>query len=339
MLASCAEDILHRLDIRDIIWLMLNWLKLLGHRQHSGRLRPHEHTSYLSLSLLLLVVGVPLTSFTAYALSPGPESSSIGLTGSVPGKPPTIAATIKSPTNQQRFSTSPVTVSGTCTPKTLVELYKNDIFAGSTVCGDSGTYALDVDLLIGQNLLIARVYDALNQAGPDSNAVTVFYDALPPQAGAMTTLDFGGAQLVLNTDAVFRGVFPEQALIVPIDIIGGTPPFAVNIQWGDSTNKVVPRSDNIGFTSSHAFSKPGVYQIGLQASDAMGRVGFLSVAAIVNGQPAASPTIAAPTSATTSRLLALWPLYTSSVAVVASFWMGERREKTILKHRGVLLPS
>lgn len=317
---------------------MLNRLKLLRHHQHSGRLRPHEHTSYLSLSLLLLVVGVPLTSFTAFALSPGPESSSIGLTGKVPGKPPTIAATIKSPVNQQRFSTSPVTVSGTCTPKTLVELYKNDIFAGSTICGDSGTYALDVDLLIGQNLLIARVYDALNQAGPDSNAVTVFYDALPPQAGASTTLDFGGAQLVLNTDAVFRGVFPEQALNVPIDIIGGTPPFAVNIQWGDSTNKVVPRGDNIGFTSSHAFSKPGIYQIGLQASDAMGRVGFLSVAAIVNGQPATSPATAAPTQATTNKLLALWPLYTSSVAVVASFWMGERREKNIFKNSGLLLP-
>ncbi len=318
---------------------MLNRLKLLRHRPHSGRLRPHEHTSYLSLGLLLLLVGAPLTSFTAYALSPGPESSSIGLTGSVPGKAPTEGATIRTPSNGQRFSTSPVTVSGTCPLKTLVELFKNDIFAGSTICTDAGIYSLDVDLLIGQNLLIARVYDALNQSGPDSNAVTVFYDALPPQAGASTTLDFGGAQLVLNTDAVFRGVFPEQALNVPIDILGGTPPYAVNIQWGDSTNKVVPRSDNIGFSSSHSYSKPGTYQIGLQASDALGRVGFLTVAAIVNGQPAVTPTVTAATTATTSRLLALWPLYTSSVAVVASFWMGERREKSILKNRGVLLPS
>ena len=70
----------------------------------------------------------------------------------------------------------------------------------------------------------------------------------------------------------------------------------------------------------------------------MGRVGFLSVAAIVNGQPATSPATAAPTQATTNKLLALWPLYTSSVAVVASFWMGERREKNIFKNSGILLP-
>ena len=317
---------------------MLKWLKLIRHREHSGRLRPHEHTSYLALFLLLLIVGAPLTSFTAFALSPGPESSSIGLTGKMPGKAPTVAATIKTPTNGQRFSTSPVTVAGSCPAKNLVEIFKNDIFAGSTICNDAGTYSLDVDLMIGQNTLVARVYDDLNQPGPDSNPVTAFYDALPPQAGSMTALDFGGAQLVLNTDSIFRGVFPEQPLSVPIDIVGGTAPYAVNIQWGDSTNKVVSRNDNVSFTTVHSFNKPGTYQIGLQATDTLGRVGFLTVAAIVNGQPTLSPEIGTTSKATTNKLLALWPLYTSSVAVVGSFWMGERREKNIFKHRGLMLP-
>jgi hypothetical protein len=289
----------------------------------------------------LLLVGFALTTYTATALSPGPEAGSIGLTGTVAGKPPTVAATIKTPSDGQRFSTSPVTLTGTCPADTLVEIFKNDIFAGSTTCSATGSYSLEVDLLNGQNTLIARVYDALNQPGPDSNVVTVFYDGLPAQADPLNSLEFGGSQLLLNTDAVFRGIFPKQELSVPIDILGGTPPYAVNIQWGDSTNKIVPRNDNVSFATTHAYAKPGTYQVSLQATDARDRVAFLTVAVIVNGQPAIANASTAGTTSSgiVTQLLTLWPLYTGAVAVVASFWLGERREKLILQKRGLLLPS
>lgn len=319
---------------------MRRWLKL-SHHHHSGHLKPHEHTSYLPLGILLLVVGLALTAYTATAATPydGPEAGSIGLTGIMPGNPPTEAATIRSPTDGQRFNETPVTISGSCPAETLVELFKNDIFAGSTVCTASGTYSLDIDLMNGQNILIARVYDALNQAGPDSSPIAVFYDGLPPQADPLNSLEFGGAQLLLNTDAVFRGVFPEKEMAVPIDIIGGTPPYAVNVQWGDSTNKVIPRNDNVTFNATHIYAKPGIYQVSLQASDATGRVAFLTVAAIVNGQPPVGTmtTITSkPSNVITTQLLALWPLYAIAVTSVASFWIGERREKQILTKRGLL---
>lgn len=320
---------------------MVHWLKL-SHHHHSLRLRPHEHTSYLPLAILLLLVSLPLTVFTAYAGTPytGPEAGSIGLTGTMPAKPPTVAATITTPGNGQRFSSSPVPVGGTCPKETLVEIYKNDIFAGSTPCTSSGTFSLDVDLLIGQNTLVAKVYDALNQPGPDSNQVTVFYDALPPQAGPLTPLNLGGSQIILNTDAVFRGVFPERELVIPIDIVGGTPPYAVNIQWGDATNKMVPRGDNATFRVAHTYHKPGTYQITLQATDSGGRVAFLTVAVIVNGQPSITPVASTTSSsATMNKLLVLWPLYVASVAVLISFWLGERREKQLLKDHGLLLSS
>lgn len=315
---------------------MLRWLKI-SHHAHSGKLRPHEHTSYLPLGILLLVVGFVLTAYTVSATPTdgNPKSGSVGLSGIMPGKPPSTAATIDSPRDGQRFSTSPVPISGTCPKGTLVELFKNDIFAGSTPCTEAGTYSLDIDLLIGQNLLVARVYDALNQQGPDSNTITVFYDALPPQGSPINSLDFGGPQLLLNTDAVFRGVFPGKEMTMPIDILGGTAPFAVNIQWGDSTNTVVSRNDNFNFRVGHTYQKPGTYQITIQASDSAGRVAFLSVAAIVNGQPP----VVATTSSTEIKnsLLMLWPLYITAAAVVISFWLGERREKHILSSRGLLI--
>jgi hypothetical protein len=317
---------------------MLHWLKL-SHSSHTGLLRPHEHTSYIPLGILLLVVGLSLIAYTAAAQSPGPEAGSIGLTGIVPGDPPTVAATITSPADNQRFSTSPITFTGTCPENTLVELFKNDIFAGSTSCSEAGSFSLDIDLLFGENRIIARVYDALNQPGPDSNTITGYYDVLPTQSSALTPLDFGAAQLLLNTDAVFRGAFPGQEFSIPIDILGGTPPYAINIQWGDTTNKVVPRSNNTTFNTGHTYQKPGVYQISIQATDAAGRVAFITVASIVNGQPSVAGTGTDTPSSTTNQLLVLWPLYTSAIGIVVSFWLGERREKQILRKRGLLLPT
>jgi hypothetical protein len=142
-------------------------------------------------------------------------------------------------------------------------------------------------------------------------------------------MNFGGTQLLLNTDAVFRGTFPDQELDIPIDILGGTAPYAVNIQWGDTNNKVVPRNDNVTFQAGHVYKKAGTYQISLQATDAAGRVAFLSVASIVNGQPSAAATTST-AAISTSNLLVLWPLYTSAVAIMVSFWLGERREKRII---------
>lgn len=316
-----------------------NWLKLSAHH-HSGKVCSHERTSYFPLGLVLVFVGLSLGAATVSAaeswVRPGPASGSIGITGTMPGKPPKIGAQITSPNSGQHFATTPVTIKGTCLKDTLVEIFKNDIFAGSTVCTAQGTFSIDIDLMIGKNDIVARVYDDLNQKGPDSNIITIYYDALPAQADAVRSLDFGGPQMLINTDSVFRGIFPNQDMVMPLDIIGGTAPYAVNIQWGDLSNTVVSRPDNQSFKVSHTYKKPGVYQISVQASDSQGRVAFITVAAIVNGQPVSEAT-AATTTSPTNRLLLLWPLYTSAVAVLISFWLGERRQRAVLAHKGLLL--
>ncbi len=315
---------------------MQKHLKLIE-RKHTGRLRPHEYTSYLPLAVLTLITGIVLLQFSLTTLaeaSPGPQGGSVGLTGTLPAPPPTTAATIDAPTNGQHFSTSPIIVSGTCPAGTLVEVFKNDIFAGSVPCGVSGKYTLSVDLLYGQNNLVARVYDSLNQAGPDSATVTVFYDVLPPQLFPITSTNFSDRQLLLETDAIYRGTFPGQSMNMPITVLGGTQPFAINIQWGDSSNTVISRGDNNTFNASHTYQKPGTYQITIQASDAQQHVAFLQVAAIVNGQPTAASGSTSGNGgnvqAETNKLLVLWPLYAIILAVVVSFWLGEQREKRVL---------
>jgi hypothetical protein len=307
---------------------MHRWLKI-SHHSHSGRLKPHEYTSYGPLMVLLVIVGVLLTISTVSAgTTPGPTPGNIGLTGEMPGPPPTTAATISVPSNGQSFSTSPITVRGTCPKGTLVEIYKNDIFAGSTACDNTGNYSISVDLLIGKNDLVARVYNDLNEQGPDSNVVTVYYNALPFQGSPIAALNLAGNQLVLVTDAVYRGTFPGQQMTMPITVLGGVAPYAVNIQWGDSKNQVVPRNNNLQFFESHTYASAGTYQITLQGSDSQGRVAFLTVAAIINGS--VTPAGSSSKQKKENKLLMLWPLYATVLAAVISFWLGERREKHIL---------
>lgn len=307
------------------------------HHSHTGKLRPHHHTAYGSLVALLIVVGMCLTTFTAGAWErPGPAAGSIGLSGVMPGKPPTQGAVIKTPTPGQSFAQTPIVISGSCPINTLVEIFKNDIFAGSTACTNEGTFSIEVDLLIGNNAIIARIYDALNQAGPNSNIVNVTYSPGFSTASGISSLNFGGPQLIINTDAVFRGAFPNKEMTIPIDIIGGRAPYAVNIQWGDSTNKVISRPDNSSFREAHTYAKAGTYQLSLQATDADGRVAFLTVASIVNGQPDPVVAAAAKNATTTSLLLALWPLYAAVFAMTISFWIGEWREKQLLIKHGLL---
>lgn len=72
----------------------------------------------------------------------------------------------------------------------------------------------------------------------------------------------------------------------------------------------------------------------IQATDAQGRVAFLTVAAIVNGEPTSAGTGSLSSSdGLANGLLALWPLYVSLVAIVLSFWLGELREKRLLLKR------
>jgi hypothetical protein len=287
----------------------------------------------------VLITGALLVAFsvsTASAGPPPPQAASISLTGTVPAVPPKIAATITSPTNQQHFLTSPITVSGTCPNGTLVEIYKNNIFAGSIPCNSDGTFSISVDLLYGQNILTAQVYDALNQAGPVSAPVTISYDATPPQSAALNLLNFSGSQLLLESDPVYRGTFPGQTLNVPITILGGLAPYAVNVEWGDNTNKVIPHADNSVFNATHVYQKAGIYKITLQASDSAQQVAFLTVAAIVNGQPSAVASTSPGGTTPANKLFVLWPLYAIIVTMVVSFWMGEKREKRIL---GALNPQ
>ncbi len=306
-------------------------LQLVPH-EHTGKVRPHGHTSYAGLMFTLLIVGVLLlgSSWAAQAADPAvnPQAGSVGLTGVVRGPAPTTSAVIVTPRSGFRTNSIPVTVSGTCPANTFVSVTKNNVFGGVTTCQDDGTFSLLVDLFDGENVLIARVADALSQFGPDSAPVTIFYDApsLSLPGGAV------GKQLFLETSTTVLGVDPNQEIGRAAVIVGGVGPYAISWDWGDGDTSLASQQGDGAISSKHTYVRAGTYRVILRVTDAQGNSAFLQLVTVVNG-PAekAGSTSGKGLGAIPGVLLTAWPLYGIALMMVLFFWLGERRQMRKLR--------
>ena len=277
----------------------------------------------LALSILLGLTQAQLV----LAQSDPVQDESVGIEGTIPSAPPNQAPTITTPSNGQTFTTLPITVSGLCQNGLLVEVFKNGVFSGSATCS-GGSYSMLIDLFSGQNDLIARQYDSLNQASPDSNTVTVtFNDSLPGT----------GPRISLTTAYAKRGAAPGSTLSWPIAISGGTPPFAISVDWGDKSAPDLISQNSAGdVLLQHVYNQAGVYNIVIKATDAKGQAAFLQVVGIGNGpiqqtEQNPQPPAAADTASSTRTLLIF--LGIAVPLLLTSFWLGKKHQLQVIRSR------
>lgn len=284
----------------------------------------------LSTVITLLAVPLPHAHAATNAFPDQTSSGSIGLQGTISTAPPKTGATITAPGNGAVFSSLPITVNGLCPKGLLVKLFANNVFVGSVQC-DSGSYSLPIDLFSGQNDLVARVYDALDQAGPDSNIVNVtFNDA--------QFLQFG-TQVLLTSIYAQRGAPPGQEINWPILLSGGTSPYAVSVDWGDGTpTDLISQPGAGGFNIKHIYKTAGIYKVIVKATDKNGDNAFLQLVAVASG--ATQSTSGGKGSSATIRTVVIWwPCLLMIPLIVAAFWAGRRNElyvihKQLEKSRG-----
>lgn len=276
----------------------------------------------LTAVVLVLACAVALLPSDVFALgsSQNPQSGSVGLEGTVPGNPPTQAATIAVPSNGQVFDKIPITVSGLCKTDLLVKVFSNNVFVGSTTCVSS-SYSLKVDLFSGKNDLVARVYDALDQAGPDSNVVSVtFNDAQFATFGSHVTLTSSYARL---------GVNPGSALTWPLILSGGRPPYALSIDWGDGNGADLKSVAFPGVINIiHTYAQAGVFNIVVKATDANGTSAYLQLVGVANGKITGGLSTANNGNGTTiTKYVILWQFMLVALPLIlAAFWLGRRHE-------------
>ncbi len=226
------------------------------------------------LLLQLILLTISALAFGLNSTYAATQSGSVGLQGKISTPPPTTGATISIPKDGQTFTSLPITVSGLCPNNLLVKMFKNNVFAGSVQCKD-GSFSILIDLFSGQNELVARVYDDLDQPGPDSNKVTVNFSDTKPGAGSRVSLSSNFAK---------RGAAPGQLLTWPIILSGGTGPYAISVDWGDNKAPDLMSQQFPGtFSIQHTYESSGVYNILVKASDKNGDVAFLQLVGVANG--------------------------------------------------------
>lgn len=283
---------------------------------------------FLTILAMLLVSVFGMAQM--HSVHAAEESGAIGIEGTIPSDPPTTGAVILSPGNGTVFSNIPITISGTCPVGLLVKVFKNNVFSGSAQC-ENGTFSITSDLFSGTNELIARVYDALDQPGPDSNSVTVTYSDSRPLAGPRVTLSSNFAK---------RGANPNENIIWPILLSGGTGPYAISADWGDGSAPDLFSVEFPGeFKIQHAYKAAGVYNIVIKATDKNGVSAFLQLVGIANGPLSQTDSGGAGSTAnggngassTATNLtpqirFLLWPMYIMVPLIASTFWLGKRYE-------------
>lgn len=286
-----------------------------------------RHSLYL---VFILCLGLSIVHTARAQVSPAPQnpqSGSVGVQGKISAPPPTTGATISIPSNGQNFTSLPITVSGLCPNDLLVKVFKNNVFAGSTQC-KNGSYSIIIDLFNGQNDLIARVYDALDQAGPDSNTVTVTYN---------TGAKGASSHVLLTSNYAKRGANPGETLTWPIIISGGTGPYAISVDWGDGkTLDLISQEFPGTFNIQHKYDSPGIYNILIKATDKNGDVAFLQLVGVGNGALSQEQAAAnqSNTSGQTTKVKILWePVAILIPFIISTFWLGKKYELRVLKKK------
>lgn len=300
-------------------------LKLSPHK-HTGKNLSHSETSHGLLLILLLLFGSFLVFATKEALAVS-ESGSVNVSGVVQPPPPQSAAVIQNPAGGQKFNSSPIQVSGTCPVDTFVQLFNNEIFVGSTQC-DDGRFNLEIGLFIGNNRLVARVFDSLHQYGPDSQPIEVTYTST-------VALPRGVPQLFITTESEYQGVLAGKNLSLKIYLSGGTPSYAILIKWGDGKEEMVARNEKGIFTVDHTYEYGGVYNLTLQVTDNLNQKASFRGVILVNGPLVPSKIGTGSTTETPPSvppaIIISWPLYILALYCVIFFWVGEKYELYKLK--------
>lgn len=313
------------------------------HKKHTGKLLPHAHTSYGGLLLILFISLLPVVSLTKMTSAdqityPPPVSGDYQTFAVVPAPVPTTAPQITSLSDGQVFKTTdPVNVSGSCPNNTLIKIFKNNVMAGAVLC-QNGSYKLQIDLFAGTNTLIARAYNTNDVPAPDSTPVTVTLEASAFNFGSNLPGSLGNPsnQFYITSDMYYRGASAGDSLNWPITIAGGQPPYALSIGWGDGKTDLLSEATAGTYNISHSYTQPsgkGGYPIFINATDQNGNKSYLQVVGIVSGHKAASLAIGGHTGSQFFTPIKGVEIIGVLTLTVVSFWIGEKRELRIIKHK------
>lgn len=293
-------------------------------------------TALAILAVILLSLVSLLFSSLAFAQSPDdgfnvipppdPKAGSFGIEATKVQDPPAQAATISVPANGAAFTTSPITVSGICQTGLLVQIYNNGVMVGAVMC-EGGSFSLEVSLFAGSNELSAMVYDDLGQPGPISNIATVQYND--------TNLQAFGELVTLTSNYGRRSAPAGGQLVWPLQLAGGSGPYAFMIDWGDGTDTQLLSQSLAGLVNiAHNYKQAGIYQVNIRVVDANEVSAFLQLIAVSSGQVDPNAQKEEEEGPVGTRVEVLWiPAAIALTLLLPTFWLGRRSQVVSLRNK------
>lgn len=255
---------------------------------------------------------------------PDPKPGSYGLEAVKTKEPPKTGARITNPTNGRAFSESPITVSGICPTGLLVQVYNNNVMVGAVMC-ENGSFSVQVSLFSGNNDLSALVFDELNQEGPPSNTVRVTFND--------TDFSAFGELMTLTSSYGRRSSAAGSELGWPLQLDGGTGPYAFSIDWGDgSPSQLLSRTSPGVFNIAHAYKRAGIYRVSVRVADTNGVTAFLQVIALANGKVEAEAEKPKEEVATKPQIMWL-PTLIAIALMIPAFWLGRRSQVISIRNK------
>lgn len=336
--------------------LVLRHFRLVEHK-HTAKLIHFKHTSHAALAGILVAIGFMLyiSNNVAYSVTNG---GSVNVSVIVPGPPPTIGAVITSPLDKDKFTDKQtLVVSGTCEVNTFVVIHDNDQLVGSDTCTAGGFFSLTIQVEAGKNVLSAMDYDNLNRPGPVTPTVTIFVlksKPISPSAPVVSTTTIKTPTLPINPSIIpgvssvmsscedyKAGSLPTSGevhiavvciprlfgsgvqQVLGILVWGGTPPYAISINWGNGIENTLLSITEPGYyKSSFSYAFPGIYRVDFLIKDKDGESAVVQSSVQVNGTTA-NPTTNNITQDGISWLKTPVPLYVMAVAITLGFWGGD----------------
>lgn len=276
--------------------------------------------------LLALFVFVQPVSAINQIPIPDPIPGSYGLAATKTQDPPTTAPTITTPGNGASFGSSPIRVSGICKTGLLVQVYNNGVMVGAVPCTNN-SFSLQASLFAGANEFTAIMYDDLEQPGPTSNIVRVTFNDSSIEA-------FG--ELITLTSSYGRRAAPTNSeLTWPLQLTGGTGPYAFSLDWGDGDSTELKSQSLAGLVNiAHVYKKAGIYQVNVRATDVNGVSAFLQVVAVSSGKVDAGANKVEGDASGAPKTTVLWlPAAISLVLLIPTFWLGRMSQLVSLHNK------
>lgn len=279
-----------------------------------------------AILMALVSIGIQPVGAITQLPTPTPIPGSYGLEATKPKAPPTQGATITTPGAGASFAKSPIGVSGICPNDLLVQIYNNGVMVGAVMCVN-GSFSLDVSLFAGTNELTAIVYDELDQAGPTSNSVIVNYTD--------TSFQAFGQLITLTSSYGRRASSAGTELQWPLQLTGGSGPYAFSLDWGDSVTSELKSQSLAGLvTVAHVYKKAGVYSVNVKVADANGVSAFLRLTAVASGQVDAANTNTDANQAVSSGQKVLWlPAAVAVLLLIPTFWIGRLSQTVSIRNK------